>query len=267
MKHTATRILLAATLLGLTACGDGPAAEQDSAVEPATLTPDDAQAQAQQGQQADPLVHDPALEMTGTREQGYAIGRAEAVADWENGEAVRYQIGEPTAVYFDGRTGLVIDAIAGCCVTDYILGRHAGYNEYINAQIAAHGLPEYNRLEWAEAFTHPNRAFNNSNRIHRLAPEAEPVEGPGGVHLQWVIGEDDRGVLVLTGADGREMTRFDWGAGPYDYAMSFVWGPEGSDVIYIQQDRPEDDEHGDVFQTYDLRSGRILGYRRGTDTF
>jgi len=268
MQNQNTTRLLGAGLLALSlcACGQSSAEEPEVGIAPASVN--DVSETIERSEQQTP-THDPALEMTGTREQGYAVGRAEAIADWENGQAVIYQIGEPTSSYFNAETGLNIEAIAGCCVTPYILGRHAGYNEYINAQIEAHGLPEYNRLQWAQDFTYPNRAFSNFNTIHRLAPDSEPISGPGGLEVQWVteLGDTTQMYLVLLQADGQERNRIAWSSQPYDNPTTFVWGPEGSDVLYIQMDTPDDDAFGDIFFTYDLRTGLTLGYRRGTDQY
>jgi hypothetical protein len=181
------------------------------------------------------------------RSSDYEPGVAAAERDWDSGCATIKGYGLRDFDNLDRSTGLVVDLVAGCAVTDSLTGWVAGYNDTITKLVQVHGPPSYSRWPYLQAIewlSHYGASDPSSVFI--------PVGGEGEcAGHTWRLSRVDRALVISI-------------SGPYDLplqvhcsrtedAMRVVAGPPGADVAIL------------LFPSrtgvVDLRTGRLLRLR------
>ncbi len=93
--------------------------------------------------------------------RGYEAGAAQAEQEFANDAATIYVYGLlSSGEKLDRETGLLETEIAGCIVSDFILGRTDGHNERILELIHQNGYPSYSRKKWENELFTPAQFFS-----------------------------------------------------------------------------------------------------------
>ncbi|MEM1355377.1 MAG: hypothetical protein AAGH88_10890 [Planctomycetota bacterium] len=215
-------------------------------------------------------------ESDATLREATGRGKAEADADWINGEAVVYYIGDPTYWNgFDSETGLNLEQKAGttCLTYEPSQAYIAAYNNQIKRMIAEQGLPAYSRKPLATLIDAPEQVFGQSLSWNTQETLQLSLNGkPGSVGdrlLQWTTeltnsGEHERQLVTFefhSGIGELNWITISWIQSPEPHeTIEVVHGPPGSDVAFlrVQPLRVGNAKTVSNYATLDLRNGRWL---------
>lgn len=199
-------------------------------------------------------------------EKAIVSGRETAAADWVNKRAKIYAIeGGSFSQEFDPHTGLDIEYRSACRYPIEMFAWVDGYNRYLVEQIKEHGLPENSRLQWVDDITNPTRAMTAGKNVHQLTYLGEAVPGPNGTTLRWGIDEETRSYFYLYDADGEQLHKVFMGVSGFQTSINVAWGPEGSNLMYMQILVPYITKSYDKFYAIDFRTGKRLFSQRGPE--
>ena len=197
--------------------------------------------------------------------EAFASGRAEADKEIAAGAPTIFQYGLVTALSsLDKETGVPYKPIAGCLVSDEILGRAAGHNERILELLKQRGKLPGSFKPWMDKLANLKEFFEAQAKAEpplTLTPGGPPVTAPDGkttlrLLTETIPTQDGKGLTSLSievrpgGAPvGHGPTMFGPGT---ETKVSLVFGPKDSGFAVFRGSPSEN-----LF-AIDLRRGALL---------
>jgi hypothetical protein len=212
--------------------------------------------------------------------RGYRVGVQEADLQFKAGRVTLYTYGLGTPLEnIDRETGLPFEAISGCFVNDWIVGRAYGHMARVKELLKVHGDPPNSFKRW-ERELFDLRGFV---RVRSLATKplsvkagGSPIVSPDGavtvrplrVETVWDSGHlrvervsdsTNRWCMLALGieAEGRHLGSV--GVGAWDHeVVELFWGPEGSGFAVVRTNAGGSYE----LQAFSLKDGSLLRRER-----
>lgn len=195
--------------------------------------------------------------------RGYDEGIAQAESEFAHDAATVYVYGlGPRGQTLDLETGLNETAIAGCIVSDFILGRADGHNKRIRELINKHGIPAYSRKKhegvlFALAQFFSTRAPSEIEILHIGGHDVmlgngriRLSQGPDGLRA-YVNGVP----LTRHGITNEVQTSLDAPLEDVPQKTEATLGPEGSDTVIFRWTFSTNEQR---FGALDLRNAKWL---------
>jgi hypothetical protein len=204
--------------------------------------------------------------------RGYATGAAEAEKDLKGGAAAFCIYGtRESPEFLDRETGLPRQVIAGCVVSNTIIGRAAGYNDRVKKFIKESGLPSNSFKRWEKVLFdlegHYGKRAENV-KPHHLTLGGEATHSTDG---KFALSLAKKEVKERDGSRTDYMsfviTRDNGDSKPLGLIyrarrIDAFWGPAGSGFAVVRTES----ERRTEFRAIDLSRGQFLRVEYVLDT-